>query len=213
MSIELKQGGDLNLFYEVPDLHEVMIGLGWETNFFEGIEYDLDAEVFMLNKEDKVPTDEHFIFYHNRRSRDRSVEHLGDNRTGGTVDEHGRKLDDEVIHVELERIAPEIHKIVFTVSIYKAKSRHQNFGMVQKAYIRITNVATQEEICRFDLSENSSRESAVIFGALVRDINEWHFEAIGEGFEGGLRPLAMHYGVDVEPERQEVSDFDDMYYG
>lgn len=198
MSVKLTKGGKVSLNKESPGLSKIYAGLGWDMNTFDGSEFDLDSEVFMLDSRGKVPFDECFIFYFNKKSPDGSIEHLGDNRRGGSVDEAGNKLDDEGINIDLDRIPENIVKLSFSVSIYKAEERRQNFGMVQNAYIRIVDVATQKEICRYDLTNEAYNETAIIIGEIYRYNSEWRFSAVGQGFKGGLRPLAINFGVDVE---------------
>jgi len=191
MAISLSKGGNVNLSKEAPGLAIVKLGLGWDTRATDGAEFDLDASAFMLKTDGKVINDSGFIFYNNKTSSCGSVNHMGDNRTG---EGDG---DDEVISVELAKIPTEIDKLAFTVTIHDAAARKQNFGMVAKAYIRCINANGDVEIARFDLSEDGSTESAMIFGELYRHGGEWKFKAVGQGFAGGLAPLATNFGVSV----------------
>jgi len=191
MAISLSKGGNVNLSKEAPGLAIVKLGLGWDTRATDGAEFDLDASGFMLKADGKVVSDSGFIFYNNKTSSCGSVNHMGDNRTG---EGDG---DDEVISVELAKVPAEIDKVAFTVTIHDAANRKQNFGMVAKAYIRCINANGDVEIARFDLSEDGSTESAMIFGELYRHGGEWKFKAVGQGFAGGLAPLATHFGVSV----------------
>jgi tellurium resistance protein TerD len=191
MAISLSKGGNVNLSKEAPGLAIVKLGLGWDTRATDGAEFDLDASGFMLKADGKVQSDNGFIFYNNKTSSCGSVNHMGDNRTGAGDG------DDEVISVELAKVPAEIDKIAFAVTIHDAAARKQNFGMVSKAYIRCLNANGDVEIARFDLSEDGSTESAMIFGELYRHGGEWKFKAVGQGFAGGLAPLATNFGVSV----------------
>jgi len=168
-----------------------LLGLGWDSRATDGADFDLDASVFMLNAEGKVKADNGFIFFNNLVSECKSVEHTGDNLTGEG------EGDDESIKVSLKDIPADITKIVVAVTIHDAESRKQNFGQVSNAFIRIVNASSNEEVARYDLSEDYSIETALIFGELYRHNGEWKFKAIGQGFEGGLAPLARQYGVSV----------------
>jgi len=189
MAISLSKGGNVSLSKEAPGLKKIMVGLGWEGRSTDGAAFDLDASVFMLKSDGKVRVDSDFIFYNNLKSADGSVEHMGDNTTGAGDG------DDEVIKVSLDVVPAEIDKIAFSVTIHDAEARKQNFGMVNNAYIRIANDANGTEIARFDLSEDYSTETAMIFGEIYRNSGEWKFKAIGQGFNGGLGPMAKNYGV------------------
>lgn len=191
MSVSLTKGGNLSLSKEEPNLKRVLIGLGWEARSTSGQAFDLDASGFMLKTDGKVRSDADFIFYNQLKSADGSVVHNGDNRTG---EGDG---DDETISIELAKVPSEIDKIAFSVTIHDASARNQNFGMVAKAYIRVLNEETGREITKYDLSEDASTETAMIFGELYRHNGEWKFRAVGQGFVGGLGPLAKNYGVDI----------------
>jgi tellurium resistance protein TerD len=191
MAISLSKGGNVSLSKEAPGLTTVKLGLGWDTRATDGAEFDLDASAFMLKADGKVVNDNGFIFYNNKTSSCGSVVHAGDNRTGEG------EGDDEVISVELAKVPAEIEKIAFSVTIHDAAARKQNFGMVAKAFIRCINAADDKEIARFDLSEDGSTETAMIFAELYRHSGEWKFKAVGQGFAGGLAPLATNFGVSV----------------
>lgn len=191
MPISLTKGGNVNLSKEAPSMQRAAIGLGWDARSTDGSPFDLDASAFMLTASDKVRGDSDFIFYNQPKSTDGSLEHLGDNRTG--VGEG----DDETLRVDLGRVPAEVQKIAFAATIHEADGRRQNFGMVRRAYIRILNEADGQEIARYDLSEDASTEAAMIFGELYRHGSDWKFRAVGQGFAGGLGPLAKNYGVDV----------------
>lgn len=191
MPVNLQKGGNVSLTKQAPGLKKIFIGLGWDLRSTDGKDFDLDASGFILNSSDKVRSDADFIFFNNKKSSDGSIEHLGDNRTGeGTG-------DDEVISVNLEQVSSDIKKLSIAVTIYEADVRKQNFGMVSNAFIRIVNADSQEEIARYDLSEDASTETSMIFGELYRHNDEWKFRAVGQGFNGGLGPLAASFGVNV----------------
>lgn len=191
MAVSLSKGGNVSLSKAEPGLKLVLVGLGWDARGTDGADFDLDASVFLLKADRKVRTDSDFIFYNNLRSVDGSVTHTGDNRTGAGDG------DDEAIEVNLERIPPEITTLAFTVTIHEADVRRQNFGMVSSAFIRIVNNERGTEIARYDLSEEASIETAMNFGEIYRQGSEWKFRAVGQGFKGGLEPLARSFGVNV----------------
>lgn len=191
MSISLAKGGNVSLSKSAPGLKKVLIGLGWDVRSTDGADFDLDACAFLLAANEKVRSDSDFIFYNQLKSLDGSVEHTGDNRTGAGDG------DDEAIRVDLTKVPAEILKIAVTVTIHDAETRRQNFGMVRSAFIRVANDDGGQEIARYDLSEDASVETAMIFGEIYRHNDEWKFRAVGQGFKGGLGPLAKHYGVNV----------------
>jgi tellurium resistance protein TerD len=191
MAISLQKGGNVNLSKEAPGLTKMMVGLGWDVRATDGSAFDLDGVVFMLNQSGKVRGDGDFIFYNNLKSPDGSVTHSGDNRTGAG------EGDDETVTIDLTRVPADVDKIVIAVTIHDAEARRQNFGMVGKAFVRCVNAANNSEIARYDLSEDSSTETAMIFGEVYRNGADWKFRAIGQGFAGGLAPLAKNYGVSV----------------
>ncbi len=191
MSISLSKGGNVSLSKEEPGLSKILIGLGWDARATDGVDFDLDASAFLLGAGDRVRGDADFIFYNNLRAADGSVEHTGDNRTG---EGDG---DDEAIKVSLTTVPTDIQKVAVAVTIHDGEGRAQNFGMVSNAFIRVVNDATGREIARYDLSEDYSVETALIFGEVYRHNDEWKFRAVGQGFKGGLGPLATHFGVSV----------------
>lgn len=191
MSVSLQKGGNVSLTKAEPGLEKIIVGLGWNARSTSGAGFDLDGSVFLTNAEGKVRTDSDFIFYNNKKSTDGSVEHLGDNQTGAG------EGDDEVIRVDLTRVPADVQKIVFSVSIYDAETRNQNFGMISSAYIRVLNNATRNEIAKYDLSEDASTESAMIFGEVYRHNDEWKFRAVGQGYTGGFTALVRSFGVNV----------------
>ncbi len=192
MPINLSKGQKVDLTKGNPGLKNIMTGLGWDVNAFDsGGDFDLDAAAFMLGADGKRPTDKEFIFYGNLVHASESVKHMGDNLTG---EGDG---DDEQIQIDLSKVPANIEKIAFTVTIYEADSRRQNFGQVSNAFIRIVNEATGEEMIRYDLGEDFSIETAIVVGELYRNNGEWKFNAIGSGFQGGLAALCGHFGIDA----------------
>lgn len=192
MAINLSKGGNINLSKTAPTMNKVDLGLGWNPRVTDGKAFDLDAVAFLTGENGKVLVDGGFIFFNQKTSPCGSVNHNGDNRTG---DGDG---DDETISVDLSKVPQDVTKIVFAVTIHDGQQNGQNFGMVDKAYIRVLNQdANAEELARFDLSEDGSTEVAMIFGELYRHNGEWKFKAVGQGFNGGLGALAASYGVAV----------------
>ncbi len=193
MPINLSKGQKVSLTKDNPGLNNILVGLGWDVNAFDsGTSFDLDASVFIADASGKCPSDKEFIFYGNKEHTSGAVKHMGDNTTG---EGDG---DDEQIHIELNKVPDNLEKIAFTVTIYEAEQRHQNFGQVSNAYIRIIDEATGTELVRFDLGEDFSIETAVVVGELYRNNGEWKFNAIGSGFQGGLAALCGHYGIAAE---------------
>ena len=193
MPINLSKGQKVSLTKGNPGLKKILIGLGWDVNAFDsGADFDLDASVFMLGANGKCPTDKEFIFYGNLEHPSGSVKHMGDNLTGGGDG------DDEEIQIDLSLVPANIERIGFTVTIYDADIRRQNFGQVSNAFIRIVDESTGTELIRYDLGEDFSIETAVVVGELYKNNGEWKFNAIGSGFQGGLAALCAHYGIDAE---------------
>lgn len=191
MAVSLVKGGNVSLTKEAPSMNVAMVGLGWDARVTDGAEFDLDASVFMVGENDKVLSDAHFIFFNNKNSSCGSVAHQGDNRTG---EGDG---DDEQVKIDLTKVPAEVKKMIFSVTIYDADNRKQNFGMVSNSFIRVFNNDNGTEIARFDLSEDASTETAMVFGELYRHNDEWKFKAVGQGFAGGLSALASQYGVSI----------------
>ncbi|OXI80134.1 chemical-damaging agent resistance protein C [Burkholderia sp. AU31652] len=191
MAVSLSKGGNVSLSKEAPGLSEIVVGLGWDPRVTDGTEFDLDASIFVTGENGKVLSDAGFIFYNNKKSADGSIEHLGDNRSGQGDG------DDEQVNVKLTGLAADVKKLVFAVTIHDAEARKQSFGQVSNAYIRVVNKADSKEIARYDLSEDASTETAMIFGELYRHNDEFKFKAIGQGFTGGLKPLAEAHGVSI----------------
>ncbi|PTV52148.1 TerD family protein [Acinetobacter seifertii] len=191
MAISLTKGGNVSLTKEAPGITKTTVGLGWNPRVTDGAAFDLDAIAFLVNENGRVRADHDFIFFNNLKSSDGSVVHNGDNRTGDGAG------DDETLSVDLSKVPADVAKVIFAVTIYEGQARSQNFGQVANAYIRVSNDAGGSEIARYDLSEDSSTETAMIFGELYKHGSEWKFRAIGQGFVGGLGPLAASYGVAV----------------
>ena len=193
MAISLKKGQKVDLTKSNPGLINVIVGLGWDTNKYDGgAAFDLDAAAFLVGSNGKVTSDNDFIFYNNPKDVAGSITHLGDNKTG---DGEG---DDEQIRIELSKVPTNIEKVNFTVTIHEAAERSQNFGQVSNAFIRILDETTNEELIRYDLSEDYSIETAVVVAELYRNNGEWKFSAVGSGFEGGLTSLCKNFGISVD---------------
>lgn len=192
MSINLTKGQKVDLTKGNAGLKTMMIGLGWDTNKYDGgFDFDLDAAAFLVGANGKVPSQEEFVFYGNLMHKSGSVEHMGDNLTG---EGDG---DDEQIKVDLTKIPTNVDKVVFTVTIYDSDVRKQNFGQISNAYIRIVNESNNQELIRYDLGEDFSIETAVVVGEIYRHGAEWKFNAVGSGFQGGLAALCANFGIDV----------------
>jgi tellurium resistance protein TerD len=191
VAISLQKGGNVSLTKSDPSLKQVLIGLGWDARASDGAAFDLDASLFMVQESGKVRGDHDFIFYNQLKSSCGSVEHTGDNQTG---EGDG---DDEALKVTLGSVPPEITRLVVAVTIHDADLRKQNFGMVEDAFIRIVNLDSKVEIVRFDLSEDYSTETAMVFAELYRHQGEWKFKAVGQGYAGGLEAVAKQLGVQI----------------
>ena len=192
MGVSLQKGQKVDLTKGNPGLSKIVIGLGWDTNKYDGgSDFDLDASAFLLNANGKVSSDADFIFYNNLTGGNNSVTHTGDNRTG---EGDG---DDEQIKVDLSKVPASIDKIAFTCTIHDAESRKQSFGQVSNAFIRIVDEVTNQEVMKFDLGEDFSIETAVVFGEIYRNGAEWKFNAIGRGYQGGFKALCNSFGINV----------------
>ncbi len=193
MPISLSKGQKVDLTKTNPGLKNILVGLGWDINQFDsGSDFDLDASAFLLGENGKTTSDTDFIFYSNLEHPSGAVMHMGDNRTGAG------EGDDEQITVDLTKVPANISRIAFTVTIYEAEARRQNFGQVSNAFIRLVNAETDEELVRYDLGEDFSIETAMVVGELYRHNGEWKFNAIGSGYQGGLAALCANYGIDAE---------------
>ena len=192
MAVNLSKGQKVDLTKGRPGLSRIVVGLGWDTNKYDGgFDFDLDAAAFLLGAGGKVTRDADFVFYGNLKHDSGAVEHLGDNLTGAGDG------DDEQIKVNLALVPGNIERIGFTVTIYDSDVRRQNFGQVSNAFIRIVDEASNTELIHYDLGEDFSIETAVVVGELYRHAGEWKFNAIGSGFQGGLYALCKNYGVNV----------------
>lgn len=193
MGVCLSKGQKISLTKDNPGLKNIMVGLGWDVNRYDtGGDFDLDAAAFMLSVEGVCPSDKEFIFYGNLQHSSGSVQHMGDNLTGAG------EGDDEQIQIDLTAVPSEIERIAFTVTIYDAENRRQNFGQVSNAFIRIVDMSNGTEMVRYDLAEDFSIETAVVVGELYRNNGEWKFNAIGSGFQGGLAALCGNYGINAQ---------------
>jgi tellurium resistance protein TerD len=191
MGVSLTKGGNVSLTKAAPNLTAVTVGLGWDARATTGADFDLDASALALGENHKVVSDQYFIFFNNLRSPDGSIEHLGDNLTGGGDG------DDEQVKVDLAAVPPNVLSVVFAVSIYEGDSRQQSFGQVRNAFIRVVNQADNAELARYDLTEDASTETAMVFGELYRNGAEWKFRAIGQGYASGLAGIGRDFGVNV----------------
>lgn len=191
MGVSLSKGGNVSLSKEAPGLTNVVVGLGWDVRTTTGTEFDLDASAIISGPDGKVVSDKHFVFFNNLTSPDGAVEHTGDNLTGEG------EGDDEQIKVNLATLDAGVDKVVFAVSIYDADTRQQNFGQVRGAFIRVVNAADGKELARYDLTEDASTETAMVFGELYRNGADWKFRAVGQGYASGLAGIARDFGVSV----------------
>ncbi|WP_455354901.1 TerD family protein [Streptomyces sp. SYSU K217416] len=191
MGVSLSKGGNVSLTKEAPGLTAVTVGLGWDVRSTTGTDFDLDASALLVEANGKVVSDQHFVFFNNLKSPEGSVEHTGDNLTGEG------EGDDEQIKVNLSTVPAEVDKIVFPVSIFEGETRSQSFGQVRNAFIRVVNQADSKELARYDLSEDASTETAMVFGELYRNAAEWKFRAVGQGYASGLRGIAQDFGVNI----------------
>lgn len=192
MAISLQKGQKVDLTKTNPGLTKIMVGLGWDTNKYDGgSDFDLDTAAFLLDDAGKVKSDADFVFYNNLNHASGSVTHMGDNLTGAGDG------DDEQIKIDLSKVPAEVTKIDFTVTIHDAEARRQNFGQVSNAFIRIVKEDSNEELIRYDLGEDFSVETAVVVGELYRNGAEWKFNAVGSGFQGGLAALCGNFGINI----------------
>ncbi|ASY33539.1 MULTISPECIES: TerD family protein [unclassified Streptomyces] len=191
MGVTLAKGGNVSLSKEAPGLTSITVGLGWDVRTTTGSDYDLDASALLCSAAGKVVSDAHFVFYNNLTSPDGSVRHTGDNLTGEG------EGDDESIEIDLAQVPGDVDKIVFPVSIHEAESRGQSFGQVRNAFIRVVNREGGTELARYDLSEDASTETAMVFGEVYRHGTEWKFRAVGQGYASGLAGIASDFGVNV----------------
>lgn len=188
MAINLKKGGSINLQKEKPGIDRVAVGLGWDINDGASkFQFDLDASVFLVGPNGKIPADEYFVFYNNKVSPDGAVQHMGDNRTGAGDG------DDETITIQLSKVSPDVTQIVFCITIDQAEARQQDFGMITNAFAHIYNMDTNEMFCEYNLQDNYSGSNAMIMGCFNRNGDTWEFQALGNGYPGGLEYLVNYY--------------------
>ena len=188
MAINLSKGQRIDLSKEAPGMKRATVGLGWEVNRTDtGADYDLDASVFLLGGNGKIPDDKYFVFYNNLESPDGAVKSMGDEKTGAKAG------DDETVKVELEKVDPAIQEMVFIVTIHEAEERKQNFGQVRNSFIRIYDEETQKEVAKYELDEDFSTETAIEFGRLYKKDGSWRFQAVGQGFNSGLQGFVDQY--------------------
>ena len=192
MAITLSKDKKVSLTKGNPGLKNIVVGLGWDTNKYDGgFDFDLDSAAFLLGENDKVNSDSDFIFYNNLKHSSGAVQHLGDNLTG---EGDG---DDEQVKLDLSLVPQNVNKIAFTVTIHEAQERRQNFGQVNNSYVRVVNADTNQELLKYELGEDFSIETAVVVCEIYRHNGEWKFNALGSGFEGGLEALCKNFGVNV----------------
>ena len=194
MTVSLSKGGRVSLSKEAPGLSKIHIGLGWDQRVTDGSDFDLDASVFLLDDSGSVRSDSDFVYYNNLKAVNGAIEHMGDNLTGEG------EGDDEVVKINLKQLEtedPGLVKISFVVTIHEAETRKQNFGQVNNAFIRIVNQDDNKEIVRFDLTEDYSMETAMIFGEVYFKGGEWRFTAVGQGYEGGLAAACKQFGINI----------------
>lgn len=193
MALNLRKGQKIDLTKGNLGLSKLLIGLGWDTNKYRGgYDFDLDVTAFLLKGDNKVSSNQDFVYYGNLQHLSGSVEHMGDNLIGGTGG------DDEQIKVDLSRVPDDIERIAIAVTIYDADNRNQNFGQVSNAYIHIGDTTTNTELLRYDLEEDFSYETSMVVGEIYRYKGEWKFNAVGSGFKGGLKSLCLNYGVNLD---------------
>lgn len=191
MGVSLSKGGNVSLTKQAPGLTAVTVGLGWDLRTTTGTDFDLDASALVLDGSGKIITDQHFVFFNNLRTPDGAVEHTGDNKTGAG------EGDDEQLKVNFGAMPATAERVAFAVSIYDADSRSQSFGQVRNAFIRVMNQVDGTELARYDLTEDASMETAMVFGELYRAGTDWKFRAVGQGYASGLTGIASDFGVNV----------------
>ena len=191
MSVSLQKGGNVSLTKAAPSMTTVLLGLGWDARTTTGGDFDLDASALGVGAEGKIVSDQHFVFFNNKKSPEGAIEHGGDNLTGAGDG------DDETILVNIPAMPPTIDKIVVAVSIYEADAKGLSFGQVRNAYIRVVDQGSGTELARYDLSEDAATETAMVFGELYRSGAEWKFRAVGQGYASGLAGIAQDFGVTV----------------
>lgn len=191
MGVSLSKGGNVSLDKAAPGMTRMMVGLGWDARVTDGADFDLDASIFMLGSSGKVRSDSDFIFYNNANSACGSVSHTGDNRTGEG------EGDDESLIIDLTKVPSDVDKMAITVTIHDAQKNGQNFGQVDNSFVRVVNEDNGAEVTRYDLTEDYSIETAMVFGEIYRKDGEWKFKAVGQGYEGGLAAMCNTYGIKI----------------
>ena len=189
MAINLTGGQKVSLTKYDPNLKNITLGLGW--NFVPrgiGMSFDLDASAFLLTAIGKVSGPKDFIFYGNLTHPSGSVTHKGDRPGSG---------DKAKIKIDLSLIPSTVVRIAFTVTVYEPEESRQTFGSVHNAYLRIVDEKNNDELVRYNIETTFSNETAVVFGELYRNNGEWKFNAMGDGYSGGLAGLCGKYGVEV----------------
>ena len=190
MGVSLSKGGNVSLTKEAPAMSTMVLGLGWDVRTTTGADFDLDASALVVGADGRVLSNAHFVFFNNKKAPDGSVEHSGDNLTGQG------EGDDEAVTINLSALPAEAERVVVAASIYDADTRGQTFGQVRNAYIRVIDPGNNNnEIARYDLTEDASMETAMVFGELYRHGSEWKFRAIGQGYASGLEGIARDFGV------------------
>ena len=189
MALSLSKGGNISLTKVEPALNSVRVGLGWDARTTDGAPFDLDASIMVCGPDGKVLSNEHFVFYNQLQTPDGTVRHAGDVRDGAVAG------DDETVFVSLGGLSPSVEKLAFVATIHEADARAQNFGQVRNAYIRVVNEGNGQELARYDLTEDASMETAMVFGELYRHGAEWKFRAVGQGYASGLEGIARDFGV------------------
>jgi tellurium resistance protein TerD len=191
MGVSLTKGGNVSLTKAAPSLSSLVLGLGWDLRTTTGSDFDLDASALVVGADGKVLSNSHFVFFNNKRTPDGAVEHSGDNLTGEG------EGDDEAITVNVTALPPEVDKVIVVASIYDADTRGQTFGQVRNAYVRVIDQSNGSELARYDLSEDAATETAMVFGEMYRNADEWKFRAVGQGYASGLAGIAQDFGVSL----------------
>ena len=190
---KIKPGDTIDLKKLDYALKKIIVGVGWDLKGVDAAGIDIDASLFLLDKDGQTRMDEDFVFYNNLTAADSAVEHTGDNRTGAGDG------DDETILMDLEALPFDIAKITFAISIHDADLREQNLTLVRNTYLRFVNQETGLEVMRYILDEafTDKGTTALIVGSLVREGPKWMFEAQAEQIAGGLGKIATRYGIMV----------------
>lgn len=199
MSINLQKGQKINLSKEGGGLKRIMVGLGWDevrksTGILKALfsappaNIDCDASAILCGNDGKIlstDTKQSVVYFGNLRHPSGAIVHQGDNLTGAG------EGDDEQIMVDISRLPANVGKVVFTVNIYDARRKGQHFGMIQNAFIRLVDMEKNQEICRYNLSENYSDMTGLVVGEIYRRGSEWKFNAIGQAVREASRLDAL----------------------